>query len=131
MIGLDTNVLVRYVTRDDESQFRAVMKLLSRNGATFFVCDPVLLELDWVLSKLYDWSRDEIADSLARLLTIHNLEFEDEGRIRAALKALRQGADLSDELIVALCYEYGCRELATFDVALAKRHPKLAVIPHD
>lgn len=84
MIGLDTNVLVRYLTRDDESQFRAVMKLLSRKGATFFVPDQVLVELDWVLARLYAWSRAEIAESFARLLTIHNLEFEDEGRIRSA-----------------------------------------------
>lgn len=131
MIGLDTNVLVRYLTRDDESQYRAVMRLLSRKGASFFVCDQVLIELDWVLSSLYDWSREEIANTLARLLTVHNLEFEDEGRIRAALKAVRTGADLSDELITARCREHGCRELATFDVSMTKRHSKFAVTPRD
>lgn len=131
MIGLDTNVLVRYLTRDDESQFRAVMKLLSRKGATFFVPDQVLVELDWVLARLYAWSRAEIAESFARLLTIHNLEFEDEGRIRSALRAVRQGADLSDELIVVDCREQGCREFATFDAALAKRHPRFALVPHE
>ena len=131
MIGLDTNVLIRYLTRDDESQFRAVMQLLTRKGGTFFVCDQVLVELDWVLSSLYDWNRDEIADSMARLLTVHNLEFEDESRIRAALRAVRHGADLSDELIAALYHEQGCRELATFDKGMVKRHPKFAVIPRE
>ncbi len=131
MTGLDTNVLVRYLTRDDESQFRAVMKLLCRQGATFFVCDQVLAELDWVLSSLYDCTRDAIAESLARLLTVHNLEFEDETRVRSALRAVRQGADLADELIASRCHDNGCRELATFDMDLAKRHPKFAVIPRD
>lgn len=131
MIGLDTNVLVRYLTRDDESQFRAAMKLLSRKGATFFVPDQILVELDWVLSRLYGWTCHEIVDSFARLLTVHNLEFVDEGRLRSALRAVRQGADLSDELIVAECQEHGCRELATFDTALAQRHPKFALIPRE
>lgn len=90
MIGLDTNVLVRYLTRDDETQYRAVMKLLSRKGATFFVPDQVLIELDWVLAKLYGWTRTEIAESIARLLTVQNLEFEDEGRIRGALRSVRR-----------------------------------------
>ncbi len=131
MIGLDTNVLVRYLTRDDESRFRAVMKLLSRKGATFFVPDQVLVELDWVLSRVYGWTREEIVDSFARLLTVHNLEFVDEGRLRSALRAIRQGADLSDELIVADCHEHGCREMATFDADLAKRHPKFVLIPRE
>lgn len=131
MIGLDTNVLVRYLTRDDESQFRAVMKLLSRKEATFFVPDQVLVELDWVLSRLYGWTCHEIVDSFSRLLTVHNLEFVDEGRLRNALRAVRQGADLSDELIVVDCRERGCRELATFDTALVKRHPKFALVPRE
>ncbi len=102
MIGLDTNVLVRYLTRDDESQYRATMKLLTRKAARFFVADLVLVETDWVLSSLYDWTRDEIADAFARLVQVHNLQFEDEDRIRHALAAVRRGADLSDELLIAM-----------------------------
>jgi len=51
MIGLDTNVLVRYLTRDEEAQYRATMKLLTRKAARFFIADLVLVESDWVLSK--------------------------------------------------------------------------------
>lgn len=131
MIGLDTNVLVRYLTRDDEPQYRATLKLLSRKGAAFFVPDLVLVEADWVLTSLYGWTRDEIADSFARLLQIHNLQFEDEDRIRQSLGAVRRGADLSDELLVANCHEHGCREFATFDTAIIKRHPKFAVSPRE
>lgn len=53
MIGLDTNVLIRYLTRDDEGQYRATMKLLTRKAARFFIADLVLVETDWVLSSLY------------------------------------------------------------------------------
>ena len=131
MIGVDTNVLVRYLTRDDEPQYRATMKLLCRKGATFFVPDLTLVETDWVLSSLYGWSRDEIADAFARLLQVHNLQFEDEDRIRHSLAAVRRGADLSDELLVSLCREHECREFATFDAAVCKRHPKFAFVPRE
>lgn len=131
MIGLDTNVLVRYLTRDDESQFRATMKLLMRKSASFFVADLVLVETDWVLSSLYDWSRDEIADAFARLLQVHNLQFEDEDRIRHSLAAVRRGADLSDELLIAVSRNQGCPEFATFDKAVAKRHAKFAIVPKE
>ncbi len=131
MIGLDTNVLIRYLTRDDESQYSATMKLLMRRSASFFVADLVLVETDWVLSSLYDWTREEIADAFARLLQIHNLQFEDEDRIRHSLAAVRRGADLSDELLISMSRNQGCREFATFDTAVAKRHAKFAFVPKD
>ena len=129
MTGLDTNALVRYLVQDDEEQLRAVLALLLKKNATFFVPDLVLVETDWVLTSLYQWSVEEIVEAIGRLLTVHNLAFEDEGRIRSALRAMRQGADLSDELIVARCREMGCKTVATFDKGMAKRHPGFAVIP--
>ena len=129
MTGLDTNALVRYLVQDDEEQLRAVLALLLKKNATFFVPDLVLVETDWVLASLYQWSVEEIVEAIGRLLTVHNLAFEDEGRIRSALRAMRQGADLSDELIVARCREMGCKTVATFDKGMAKRHPGFAVIP--
>ena len=129
MTGLDTNILVRYVTQDDEAQFLAALRLLNRKGALFFVPDIVLVELDWVLSTIYEWTRDEIAETIGRLLTIHNLAFANEDDIRSALKAVRQGADLSDALIAAHSKHAGCKDLATFDKGLAKRHPHFAFVP--
>lgn len=54
MISLDTNVLVRYFARDDVTQLKKVHRLLEREETTFFVCDIVLVETDWVLRSLYD-----------------------------------------------------------------------------
>jgi predicted nucleic-acid-binding protein len=129
MTGLDTNVLVRYLAQDDEEQLRAVLAMLLKKNATFFVPDLVLVEVDWVLTSLYDWTPDEVAEAFGRLLTVHNLIFEDEGRIRGALRALRQGADLSDELIVDRCRDVGCKTLATFDKGIVKRHRGFAITP--
>ncbi len=73
----------------------------------------------------------ECSGSFARLLQVHNLKFEDEVRIRYSLAAVRRGADLSDELLVAMSRNQGCREFATFDTAIAKRHTKFAFVPKD
>jgi len=129
MTGIDTNVLVRYLAHDDEAQLRAVMAMLLKKNATFFVPDLVLVEVDWVLSSLYNWTPDEVAETFGRLLTVHNLIFEDEGRIRGALRAMRQGADLSDELIVDRCREMGCKSLASFDKGMLMRHRGFVVAP--
>ena len=129
MTGLDTNVLVRYLAQDDEAQLRTVLALLLKKGATFFVPDLVLIETDWVLRSLYEWTTDEIAEAFGRLLSVHNLAFEDEGRIRGVLHALRRGADFSDELIVDRCRETGCKSVATFDKGMIRRHPGFAVTP--
>jgi len=129
MTGIDTHVLVRYLAQDDEVQLCAVLAMLLKKNATFFVPDLVLVEVDWVLSTLYNWTPDEVAEAFGRLLTVHNLIFEDEGRIRAALRALRQGADLSDELIVERCRDIRCKSLASFDKGMFKRHRGFVDVP--
>lgn len=129
MTALDTNVLVRYLTQNDEAQFQKVLKMLNRKRASFFVCDLVLAETDWVLRSLYDWTCEDVADAFSRLTTIHNLVFENEARLRSSLKALREGADLADELIVRTCRERGARAFSTFDKQIIRRHQPYAGSP--
>lgn len=129
MIALDTNIIVRYLAQDDETQFRAVLRLLIRKGQSYFVADLALAEADWVLRNLYQWTHAEVADSFARLTTIPNLIFEDETRLRASLHAVRKGADFADELLLRSCRAFGCRQFATFDKGVVKRHQPFAAIP--
>lgn len=129
MISLDTNVLVRYFSEDDKTQLQKVHRLLEREGATFFVCDLVLVETDWVLRSLYDWSRAEVADAFARLTTVHNLKFEDEARLRISLRMVEEGADFADEMIVVASRERGSDFFATFDKGIIRRHKGFAVSP--
>jgi predicted nucleic-acid-binding protein len=129
MTALDTNVLVRYLAQDADVQFQKVLQLLNRKRAEFFVCDLVLVETDWVLRSLYDWSGAEVAEAFARLTTIHNLTFENESRLRSSLKALREGADLADELIVRNCRATGAKAFATFDKGIIRRHKPFAGPP--
>lgn len=130
MIGLDTNILVRYLTQDDESQFHKILRMFNRKAALFFVCEVVLVETDWVLRRVYQWDGGEIADAFARLMTIHNLTFENEASLRASLKALREGADLADELIIRSCRDQGAKTFATFDKDIVKRHKPFAEPPN-
>ena len=89
----------------------------------------MLVETDWVLSSLYQWTPNEVGEAFGRLLTVQNLAFEDEGRVRGALRAIRHGADFSDEFIVDRCREAGCRSVATFNREMTKRHRGFAVTP--
>lgn len=127
MTGLDTNVVVRLLAKDDEPQLESVLALLRKRGAFFFVPDLVLIETCWVLTTLYDWTQLEVVEAFEMLLTIHNLAFEDEGRLRAALRRTRAGAGFADELIVDECRDFGCKNLASFDKGMAKRHPSFVV----
>ncbi len=129
MISLDTNVLVRYFAQDDEVQLRKVRKMLDRKDATFFICDLVFVETDWVLQSRYEWSCVEVAECFDRLTMIHNLSFENESRLRVAIDALRDGADLADELIVGASHAHGAKSLATFDKGVIRRHKGFAVAP--
>ncbi len=122
MTGLDTNVLVRYLEQDDENQFRAVLRLLTKKGAVYFVSDVVLVETFWVLTNIYQWTALEVAEAYESLLTISNLTFESESRLRVALRAVKKGAVLADELIIAMSSHHGCRDFATFDKGIVKRH---------
>lgn len=129
MIALDTNILVRYLAQDDEGQLLKVLQLLNRKRATFFVCDLVVVEASWVLRDVYHWTGSDVADALARLTTIPNLAFENENRLRASLKSLREGADLADELIVRASLDLGSKEFATFDKDIVRRHKSFARHP--
>ena len=129
MIALDTNILVRFFAKDDVAQLRKVLRLLDQDEAAFFVSDLVLVETDWVLRSLYEWTAEEVADAFTRLTAIHNLGFEDEARIRASLDAVRHGADLADELIVRTSRGHGAVSLATFDKGMIRRHKGFAALP--
>lgn len=129
MTALDSNVLVRYLTQDDEVQFLKVLQMLNRKRATFLACDLVVVETAWVLGEVYGWTPVEVADAFSRLATIPNLIFENEGRLRASLKAFREGADLADELIVRTSRDLGAKDLATFDKGVIRRHQTFARLP--
>jgi predicted nucleic-acid-binding protein len=119
MIGLDTNVLVRYLTSDDPGQFAraaAFIEAAARRGERFVVNSAVLCELVWVLAAAYDYSRQEIADALDRIFATAQFEIERLDEARQALGDFRTTrADFSDALIGRINRALGAEYTATFD----------------
>ena len=103
--------------------------MLGKQDASFFLPDLVLVETDWVLTSFYQWTAAEVAAAFTQLVQVANLCFEDESRLRRALRAVSAGADLSDELILARCRDAGCTTFATFDKLVLKHHPEIARLP--
>ncbi|NJN22851.1 MAG: type II toxin-antitoxin system VapC family toxin [Leptolyngbya sp. RL_3_1] len=116
MIGLDTNLLVRYLTRDDERQWRQANDLIQQNQPCF-IANIVLCELVWVLRGAnYRFQKEEITRTLEAMLHSAAFEFENRSTVDQALQRYKQGkADFSDYLIGATSRQVGCTETASFD----------------
>ncbi len=116
MIGLDTNILVRYLTRDDEEQYRKAQAFFQQNQP-YFITNIVLCELVWVLRGAnYGFSKADLAQILEMLLHSAAFEFENRSTIDQALQRYKLGnADFSDYLIGAVARQFGCPETVSFD----------------
>ena len=124
MLGIDTNVLVRFLVRDDEVQFEKAKRLIKREvsiGRRVFVNQLVLMETEWVLRSRYAVSKKDIIESFSKLLETDDVQFEDEPAIEEALYLWKDAtADFADCLIGAKNRRLGCRATASFDVRAGK-----------
>ncbi len=132
MIGLDTNVLVRYVTQDDPAQSARAARLIEdrcSQECPGYVSVVVLCELVWVLSSGYGYGRDDIARLLRGILTTSALAVEESERVWNALRRYEQGkAGFADCLIGCACRDAGATPVFTFD-RLAAAEPLFAPVP--
>ena len=119
MRAVDTNVLVRLVTRDDASQVAAA-EVFVVPGA--WISHLVLAEAMWVLSSVYDLKPDAIALAVEMLLHHKNLVVQDSDVVMAALEHFRKRPSLgfSDCLVLEIARKAGHLPLGTFDRGLAK-----------
>lgn len=126
MIGLDTNVLVRYITQDEPRQALRATRLIEGRCAPETpgrISLVVMCELVWVLCGAYGYGKDEVAGVLEQILLTAAFEVEDESLAWQALDAWREGkADYADYLVVLFYRQAGCETTFTFDRKLA-RHP--------
>ena len=124
MLGIDTNVLVRFLVRDDEAQFEKARKLIKREvaaGSGVFVNQLVLLETEWVLRSRYSLAKNLIIQAISGLLDASDVRFEDEPTVEEALFIWKDSAaDFADCLIGAKNRRLGCRATATFDMKASK-----------
>ena len=124
MIGLDTNVLVRYLVQDDRAQCSRVDRLFMDGLAgerRFHIPLVVLCELVWVLESGYDLKRTAIADALERVLITAQFTVESKDVVRSALSDYAAGrGDFADAIIGLTNREAGCSSTVTFDRSLKK-----------
>jgi len=124
MPALDTNVLVRYLVRDDPAQLASAQRLIRRcvnAGQTLLVPVTVTLELEWVLRTSFAYSKEETIAALSNLFSAAEVAFESERALEVALELYRStGADFADCLHIALAAQAGEQPLWTFDRAAAK-----------
>jgi predicted nucleic-acid-binding protein len=122
MIGLDSNILVRILVRDDERQTALAERLISGAGPSgAYVSLIVLVETVWVLESVYGLRREEIAQALDRVTATAELEIESREVATAALSVyVASSADFADALIGEVDRAAGCTATATFDRRAAK-----------
>ena len=119
MRALDTNVLVRFLMRDDERQAETIYRIFKQaesDKEVLFVPLLVVLETVWVLDSVYVIPRQEIIDSINELLLMPILEFEKQPAIQSFISSARETKmDLSDLLIAHSAKFSGCECVLTFD----------------
>ena len=123
MIGLDTNVLVRYIMQDDAKQVAAANKLIEglTEAAPGYVPLVAIVELVWVLESAYDLTRRQVTDALRNLLSVNVFKVDRVAVVTSALRSYAEGtADVADCLIERSSALAGCRCTMTFDRAAAK-----------
>jgi predicted nucleic-acid-binding protein len=119
MTGLDTNILIRYLTQDDPIQSVKANEIfehrLTRTNPGF-VSVVVMVEAVWVLDRAYGLTGREIAPAVERLLQVEVLVIENEQEVFTAMLALKQGhGTFADALIAELGARAGCTRTLTFD----------------
>ena len=119
MIGLDTDVLVRYLAQDDPVQSPKASEFMERGLAEAdqgFVSVVVMAETAWVLERAYGLAGGEIAAVIERVLQANTVVVESEQEVFAAMTALKDGrGSFADALIAALAAKAGCARTVTFD----------------
>ncbi len=124
MLGIDTNVLVRFLVQDDEAQFDKARKLIKREvaaGSGVFMNQLGLLETEWVLRSRYSLPKNLIIEAISGLLEASDVRFEDEPAIEEDLFIWKESAaDFADCLVGVKNRRLGCRATASFDVKASK-----------
>jgi len=120
MVGLDTNVIVRYITQDDDMQDLKATKVIENRLSARdpgFITLITLVEITWVLESCYDQNKQDILNVLHGLLTTKQLIVERADIAYLAIKRCLASpkADFSDAVITVLSEHEGCSQVLTFD----------------
>jgi predicted nucleic-acid-binding protein len=123
MIGIDTNILLRLILKDDVRQLEqaeAFMRQCSLSQPAF-ISLVTLIETIWALDNVYNFSRKQLAETLTQLTSTAEFCLQDSGAVAAATqKFASTKADFADALIAAVNQQHGCEKTISFDRAAIK-----------
>lgn len=120
MIGVDTNILLRFYERDDPVQSERAQRAI-RDNAPVFINEVVLVEFVWVCRSRYKLGRAEIHKRLDAIVCAEEFEFARPAAVERAVQGYGSlKSDLSDWLIGEMNREHGCETTLTFDEGAAK-----------
>ncbi|PIG93952.1 type II toxin-antitoxin system VapC family toxin [Gloeocapsopsis sp. IPPAS B-1203] len=117
MIAVDTNIVVRLLTQDDEQQYNKSLQLFQEQD--IFIPDTVLLETEWVLRFAYSFKPSEICQAFRNLLGLPNVQLRNASLVAQALQWHENGLDFADAL--HLSQSKSCSIIYTFDTKFANR----------
>ena len=119
MIGLDTNILVRFLTLDDPHQSEMVKKSFLRyqkEKELLYVSNVVILELLYVLESVYNYEREDIVNAIQSLLKIHIIKFENDNVLSEFIMISKKvQIELADLFVGLISKHAGCKTTITFD----------------
>lgn len=123
MIGLDTNVLIRYLVQDDKNQAEQASNIIERavkKQQLIFINQIVLCELVWVLNRAYNFGKEAIIEIIEKILLAKQFQFENKNTIWNALDYFKNSrADFSDCLLGVKNHDNDCLKTVTFDCLAA------------
>jgi predicted nucleic acid-binding protein len=111
MVAIDTNIIVRYLTGDHPQQSPKAKALI--DSEDIFVCTTVLLETEWVLRSVYDFTAVGVANALSAFAGLPTVNLDEPALIAKALDWTVRGMDFADALHLAKAE--GCDALVSFD----------------
>ena len=111
MNGVDTNVIVRFLTGDEPEQSAKARAILKRPEV--FVTDSVMLESEWVLRHAYGFQKSAIHEAFSKLCGLPNIILPNSRRMQTALQWYAEGMDFADALHLAS--SQGCQTFYSFD----------------
>lgn len=125
MLAVDTNLIVRYLTRDDEYQFARAEAVIE--GAEIYVSCTVLLETEWVLRSTYRYKPHRVIEALRSFVALPSVVLEDVFVASQALEWAAEGMDLADALHLANAQS--CEVFVSFDRDLVEKAVGLSPVP--
>ncbi len=117
MIAVDTNVVIRFLTHDDEAQARKATAIFKKRN--IYIPDTVILETEWVLRYAYNFPVQDICGAFIKLFGLPNIHLSNPIWMSQAIQWHQQGLDFADAL--HLVNSQACKQFMTFDARLVNK----------